>query len=85
VAVGIRPEKISIGGNADNTLSGMVKERAYIGVSTQYIVQTTAGPVTVYVQNADPDAGSTKAGDRVTLGWSADAKFVVKDVEDTHA
>jgi spermidine/putrescine transport system ATP-binding protein len=85
VAVGIRPEKISIGGNADNTLSGVVKERAYIGVSTQYIVQTTAGPVTVYVQNADPDAGSTKAGDRVTLGWSADATFVVQDEEDTHA
>jgi len=85
VAVGIRPEKISIGGNADNTLSGVIKERAYIGVSTQYIVETAAGRVTVYVQNADPDAGSTQAGDRVTLGWSANATFVVQDQEDTRA
>jgi spermidine/putrescine transport system ATP-binding protein len=85
VAVGIRPEKISLSGTADNTLAGIVKERAYIGVSTQYIVKTAAGPVTVYVQNADPDAGSTKAGDRVTLGWSADATFVVQDEEETNA
>ena len=85
VAVGIRPEKISIGGDADNTLPGVVKERAYIGVSTQYIVETAAGPVTVYVQNADPGVGSNQAGDRVTLGWSADATFVVQDEEDTHA
>jgi spermidine/putrescine transport system ATP-binding protein len=85
VAVGIRPEKISIGGSADNTLSGVVKERAYIGVSTQYIVETASGLMTVYVQNADPGAGSTQAGDRVTLGWSADATFVVQDEEDnTH-
>ena len=86
VAVGIRPEKISIGGSADNTLPGVVKERAYIGVSTQYIVETASGLVTVYVQNADPDAGSIQAGDRVTLGWSGDATFVVQDEEDnTHA
>ena len=85
VAVGIRPEKITIGGQGDNTLSGVVKERAYIGVSTQYIVETASGPVTVYVQNADPDTGSTQAGDRVTLGWSADATFVVQDEEDTSA
>jgi spermidine/putrescine transport system ATP-binding protein len=86
VAVGIRPEKISIGGSADNTLPGVVKERAYIGVSTQYIVETASGLMTVYVQNADPDAGSIQAGDRVTLGWSGDATFVVQDEEDnTHA
>ena len=42
VAVGIRPEKIRIGGEV-NALAGKVFERAYVGVSTQYVVDTPAG------------------------------------------
>jgi spermidine/putrescine transport system ATP-binding protein len=77
VAIGIRPEKISLDGRGENRLDGTVKEQAYIGVSTQYIVETSAGTVTVYVQNTDPGAQLAKPGDRVTLGWSPDATFVV--------
>src|SRR5207237_1092916 len=40
IAVGIRPEKIRPDGQDSNVLQGVVKERAYIGVSTQYIVET---------------------------------------------
>ena len=40
VSIGIRPEKIRLGGGAENTLEGTVKEQAYIGVSTQYVVET---------------------------------------------
>ena len=63
VAVGIRPEKIRLGGEGANTLAGTVIERAYIGVSTQYIVDTPAGDLVVYVQNAETGAAPAGPGD----------------------
>jgi spermidine/putrescine transport system ATP-binding protein len=89
VAVGIRPEKLRLaagGERADgaNVLEGVVAERSYIGVSTQYVVETPAGPVTVYAQNAEPGAGqAASAGERVTLAWSPEATFVVDQEEGT--
>ncbi|HLM92288.1 MAG TPA: ABC transporter ATP-binding protein [Gaiellaceae bacterium] len=77
VAVGIRPEKIRIGRTDENALSGEVKERAYIGVSTQYIVSTPQGPISVYVQNSEAGAAAVHPGDQVTLSWSPDSTFVV--------
>ncbi len=77
VRVGVRPEKIRLGGTESNALSGTVSERAYIGVSTQYIVDTPAGTVTVYVQNDRPGASGFAPGDRLTLAWSPDCTFVV--------
>ena len=76
VRIGVRPEKIRIGGEAANTLSGVVTESAYIGVSTQYILDTPAGPVTVYVQNDRP-GGQVATGERLTLSWSPESTFVV--------
>ena len=43
VAVGIRPEKIRVGRSETNAFSGRVRETAYVGVSTQYLVETPAG------------------------------------------
>jgi spermidine/putrescine transport system ATP-binding protein len=77
VAIGIRPEKIRLGPGGENTLTGEVRERAYIGVSTQYIVDTPEGAITVYVQNTDPRASGVQSGHDVTLSWSPDATFVV--------
>jgi spermidine/putrescine transport system ATP-binding protein len=77
VAVGIRPEKIQLGEDGENRLAGVVKERAYIGVSTQYIVETQAGELSVYVQNAGPQAALAAPGDRVVLSWNREASFVV--------
>jgi spermidine/putrescine transport system ATP-binding protein len=81
VQIGVRPEKIRIGGGEPNMLAGVVSESAYIGVSTQYIVDTPAGAVTVYVQNDRPGANGVSPGDRLTLGWSPDCTFVV-DVQE---
>ena len=81
VQVGVRPEKIRIGGDQPNTLSGTVTESAYIGVSTQYIVDTPAGAVTVYVQNDRPGAHGVSPGDRLTLAWSPECTFVVEAQE----
>jgi spermidine/putrescine transport system ATP-binding protein len=77
VAVGIRPEKIRLGRTDENALSGEVTERAYIGVSTQYIVSTPHGPITVYVQNSDAGAASANTGDQATISWSPESTFVV--------
>jgi spermidine/putrescine transport system ATP-binding protein len=82
VAVGIRPEKIRLGAGEENTLAGDVRERAYIGVSTQYIVDTAHGLITVYVQNTDPRASGVQPGDQVTLSWSPEATFVVDPEEE---
>ncbi|HEV8249034.1 MAG TPA: ABC transporter ATP-binding protein [Gaiellaceae bacterium] len=82
VAVGIRPEKVNIHGAGDNRLAGTVVERAYVGVATQYIVETAAGRLTVYVQNARPGAEGAAPGDRVTLGWDSRSAFVLDSREE---
>ena len=78
VAVGIRPEKIRLGSPAegDNSLAGTVRETAYVGVATQYVVDTGAGTLSVYVQN-DGTAPSLQPRASTTLSWSPHATFVV--------
>src|SRR4051812_19748467 len=92
VDVGIRPEKIRLHHEADptpdgyNHLDGTVVDASYLGVSTQYIVETRGGArVSVYEQNIER---TTKAelwgrGDTVHLTWSPDHTFVVEAGEPT--
>ncbi len=86
VAVGVRPEKIRLGPGEENAFQGTVAERAYIGVSTQYVVRTPHGLVTLYVQNSEPAAHAVAPGDEVVVSFSPDAAFVVdptsKEVEE---
>jgi spermidine/putrescine transport system ATP-binding protein len=77
VSVGIRPEKISLGRAATNVFPGRVEEVAYVGVSTQYIVETAAGALTVYVQNTQPGAAAIAPGTGVELSFAPEAAFVV--------
>jgi spermidine/putrescine transport system ATP-binding protein len=72
ISVGIRPEKLRIG-PGENTLSGEIIERAYVGVATQYVVNTTHGQVSVYVQGA----GSHTPGEQLQLSFAPDDPFVV--------
>jgi spermidine/putrescine transport system ATP-binding protein len=83
VAIGIRPEKIRLGAGEVNVLAGTVVESAYIGVSTQYIVETPAGSVTVYVQNERAGTIALASGERLTLSWSPESTFVVDPPEAT--
>ena len=78
VAVGIRPEKIRIASDQVNTISGKVFESAYVGVSTQYVVDTPAGRLTVYVQNMESGAHRASPGDPITVGFEPEATFVVE-------
>jgi spermidine/putrescine transport system ATP-binding protein len=81
VAVGIRPEKIELGGGQSNVLEGKVVEEAYVGVATQYIVETECGRLTVYRQNATPGVNGAATGQRLTLSWSPESTFVVDPPE----
>ncbi len=81
VAVGIRPEKIELGDAHENVLGGTVIEQAYVGVATQYIVETECGRLTVYRQNASPGLNGAAPGQRLTLSWSPDSTFVVDSME----
>lgn len=83
VAVGIRPEKIRPDEQDPNALQGVVRERAYIGVSTQYIVETRNGNVTVVVLNDRPGTVPHSPGDHLTLSWDPEATFVVDPMEES--
>lgn len=87
VDVGVRPEKIRIHHAADptpeghNHLSGVVQDASYLGVSTQYLVETRGGArVTVYEQNVERTTKDElwARGDEVHLTWSPDHTFVVE-------
>ena len=78
VAVGVRPEKITIGaGGGANELAGTVAETAYIGVATQVVVRTAAGTVQVFTQNMDAGGRVPGPGTTVVLSWSPESTFVV--------
>jgi spermidine/putrescine transport system ATP-binding protein len=82
VAIGVRPEKLRVGGDAVNTLEGTVFERAYIGVSTQYVIDTTAGRIAVYVQNAMGREADVEPGERLVVAWDPESTFVLETTEE---
>lgn len=77
VSIGVRPEKVSLGDTHPNTLSGTVRESAYIGVATQVVVTTAVGDVSVFHQNSEAGGLIPAPGDNVTVSWRADSGFVV--------
>ncbi len=89
VRVGVRPEKLRVTpGGADgprsgenfNALEGTVLDASYIGVSTQYIVQTAEGhKLTVYAQNLETSGASEVLADgqAVQLSWKPQHTFVI--------
>jgi spermidine/putrescine transport system ATP-binding protein len=87
VRVGVRPEKLKVdsgdqAGATDglNALSGTVLDASYMGVSTQYLVQTSEGHrLTVYAQNLNTaGAGELLAdGQHVQLTWQPQHTFVI--------
>jgi spermidine/putrescine transport system ATP-binding protein len=85
VALGVRPEKLRLGPprEGENALSGTVKETAYVGVATQYIVSTGAGDLVVYAQNTD-GSRPLAAGAVALLSWNPESTFVL-DPEPTAA
>jgi spermidine/putrescine transport system ATP-binding protein len=75
VAVGVRPEQLRLQGDGANRVAGVVAERAYTGVATQYTVDTAAGRLIVFVQAS----GAPVEGDAVDVVWDAQSTFVVQE------
>ncbi|OIK29115.1 ABC transporter ATP-binding protein [Streptomyces malaysiense] len=78
VLVGIRPEKIALAHADDaggipegrNRLTGKIADASFIGVSTQYVIDSPAcAELSVYVQNVERDARLVPGAD-VVLHWS---------------
>ena len=63
----------------------MLKQGLQGSVVTQYVVDTPAGRVTVYVQNLEPGAAVAKPGDPITIGFDPEATFVVELSEEEMA
>ena len=81
VAVGVRPERLALGGDGVNRITGTVRETAYFGVATEISVETSAGPLTVFHQNSDGGASVPAFRSTVTVTWAPEVAFVVDDDE----
>ncbi|WP_030928290.1 ABC transporter ATP-binding protein [Streptomyces sp. NRRL B-24720] len=93
ILVGIRPEKISLAsaGEADtiaagrNRVTGRIVDSSFIGVSTQYVVESPAGKaLQVYEQNVGHRAGLTR-GAEVVLHWDPQHTFGLDAAQDIDA
>jgi spermidine/putrescine transport system ATP-binding protein len=87
VDVGVRPEKIRLHTGDEpqpdghNHLDGVVADASYLGVSTQYIIETRGGArVQVYEQNIERTTRDElwRRGDEVHLTWAPEHTFVVE-------
>lgn len=86
VEVGVRPEKIRLfGAGAEppagfNVLTGKIRDASYLGVSTQYVVETRAGGrLSVYEQNVERTIHGSlhRPGEEVRVAWAPDHSFAV--------
>jgi spermidine/putrescine transport system ATP-binding protein len=79
VQVGVRPEKIQLNGSEANQIPGRVLESAYIGVATQYVVETDVGRLMVFAQNTHGSPEPIGPGSAVTLTFSPESTFVLEE------
>ncbi|MFJ5710924.1 MULTISPECIES: ABC transporter ATP-binding protein [unclassified Streptomyces] len=91
--VGVRPEKISLahaddaGSIADgrNRVTGRIVDSSFIGVSTQYVVNSPAGAeLQVYEQNIERDSRLVP-GAQVVLHWNPAHTFGLDAAQDIDA
>ena len=93
VLVGVRPEKISLT-HADeageipagrNRITGTIADSSFIGVSTQYVVESPAGTaLQVYEQNIERDS-RFQPGAEVILHWNPEHTFGLDAAQDIDA
>jgi spermidine/putrescine transport system ATP-binding protein len=96
VRVGVRPEKLratpgnggdAASGEGANSLTGTVLDASYVGVSTQYIVETADGhKLTVYAQNLETSGASEALADgqAVHLSWKPQHTFVISRADEAN-
>jgi spermidine/putrescine transport system ATP-binding protein len=96
VRVGVRPEKLRVvpaegadtGSSAElNSLGGTVLDASYIGVSTQYLIETGDGHrLVAYAQNLETSGASEALADgqQVRVSWKPQHTFVIEASEHVH-
>ncbi|UQA92804.1 ABC transporter ATP-binding protein [Streptomyces halobius] len=93
VLAGIRPEKVSLAHTDDagaitegrNRLPGRIKDASFIGVSTQYLIETPGlGELAVYEQNIERD-GRLVPGAEVVVHWNPAHTFGLDAAQDISA
>jgi spermidine/putrescine transport system ATP-binding protein len=92
VHVGVRPEKLRIQyredaqvNDNDNRLEAVVTDSSFIGVSTQYLVDTPWGQeLTVFAQNTHRDERLVP-GAAVVITWAPDHTFALDAAQDVDA
>ncbi|MEU2075843.1 ABC transporter ATP-binding protein [Streptomyces sp. NPDC013489] len=93
VLVGVRPEKISLTHKDDadsipdgrNRVTGRIADSSFIGVSTQYVVNSPAGAeLQVYEQNVERDTRLVP-GAEVVLHWNPAHTFGLDATQDIDA
>ncbi|MFB6836059.1 ABC transporter ATP-binding protein [Streptomyces sp. NPDC056361] len=93
VLVGVRPEKISLAHADDagsisdgrNRVTGRIADSSFIGVSTQYVVNSPAGAeLQVYEQNIERDTRLVP-GAEVVLHWNPAHTFGLDATQDIDA
>ncbi len=74
--IGVRPEKLRLGGGGRNKMAGLVTDASFTGVATQYLVRMPWGFEVMVVQQND---GSARAcvGENVTVSWDPGQEFVL--------
>jgi putative spermidine/putrescine transport system ATP-binding protein len=72
-AFSLRPERITLGAEAEVTAEGTVVEIQYHGASTRLDVALDGGPVLIVERTNDGTGQRPARGSRVRLGWPASA------------
>jgi spermidine/putrescine transport system ATP-binding protein len=90
IVIGVRPEKIRVvdidtPGLPKNQVIGTISDNAFVGVSTQYVVDSPWGQeLSAFEQNVDPNDLGYK-GNRVVLAWEPRNSFALHPDEDLTA
>jgi spermidine/putrescine ABC transporter ATP-binding subunit len=75
--IAVRPEKIALHrSSADRGLQARIREIVYRGATTHLYLDSAAGPIIAYEQNAASEAIRWQVGDAATCSW-ADGSAVV--------
>jgi spermidine/putrescine transport system ATP-binding protein len=90
IILGVRPEKLAIHRSIEDAPAGrnvigggVVVDTSFIGVSTQYLVQTADGEIGVFVQN--DGAEIFRPGSNVAVSWEQSQGFGLDGTQDVAA
>jgi ABC-type Fe3+/spermidine/putrescine transport system ATPase subunit len=71
ITLSVRPEQVSIAPGENEGLAGPIVEIIYVGTTTKILIETPCGRAQAWLPAQAEQAFAI--GDRVALGWAADA------------